>query len=131
MKEGSIFQIALELIKMAKTSVWYFFRNVSSISNSTQHFNEFLVSMARQRHRHKSLYCFFFALLCFQQRFVISTRKTEIILVLFLCLGRLGRQGCTEKIILLLRMFLKYIFILGKTNRRLSSNCCQLTSSFQ
>ena len=57
--KDSIFEIALELIKMAKTSVWYFFRNVSSISNSTQHYNEFLVSMARRRHRHKSLYSFF------------------------------------------------------------------------
>ena len=57
--KDSIFEIALELIKMAKTSVWYFFRNVSSISNSTQRFNEFLVSTARRRHRHKSLYLFF------------------------------------------------------------------------
>ena len=78
--KGSIFEIALELIKMAKTSVWYFFRNVSSISNSTQHFNEFLVSMARRRHRHKSLYSFFFALLCFQQSFVPSIGNIDIIL---------------------------------------------------
>ena len=80
--KDSIFEIALELIKMAKTSVWYFFRNVSSISNSTQHFNEFLVSMARRRHRHKSLYTFF-ALLCFQQRFVLSIVNIDSILFIY------------------------------------------------
>ena len=97
--KGSIFEIALELIKMAKTSVWYFFRNVSSISNSTQHFNEFLVSMARRRHRHKSLYSFFcFAV--FSAKFCTKSNKSKQSRVFFTSVENLsksvkiGRKSC-------------------------------------